>query len=138
MPCPYFEPLAKVTDGGHSSARLPLMDEYDGVCRAGAEFVAAPAERRFRCCNHGYSRGLCEILPVGDARSCFRYTVVGESAAGLEIICIEEQDYAPLRWQMTQYLAATGRLEPEVADQCMRAQALAFCRSYLERFARAW
>lgn len=118
----------------HASARLPLIDEYDGLCRAQPEPVAAPTELRFRCCNHGYSQGLCEILPVAGARSCFRYTVLAHSSAGLEIICIEEQNYAPLRWHPTQYRLATGGLEPDLADHCMRAQALAFCRSYLERF----
>jgi hypothetical protein len=137
MPCPYFEPHAVATIRQHSDARLPLLDEYDGVCRAGAELVSAPAERRFRCCNHGYSQGICEIFPATDARSCFRYTVIAHSAAGLEIVCIEEQNYAPLRWHCTQYSPATGRLEPEVADGCMRAQVLAFCRSYLQRFPSA-
>ncbi|HTU44246.1 MAG TPA: hypothetical protein VMF91_04255 [Bryobacteraceae bacterium] len=118
----------------HASARLPLLDEYDGVCRAQPEPVPAPAEHRFRCCNHGYSQGLCEILPVAAAHCCFRYTVLAHSSAGLEIICIEEQNYAPLRWHPTQYRVATGCLEPELADVCMRAQALAFCRSYLARF----
>ena len=137
MPCPYFEPQAVATSPQHVNARLPLIDEYDGLCRAGLEPAPAPAERRFRCCNHGNSRGLCEIFPAADARSCFRYTVVRQSAAGLEIICIEEQNYAPLRWHPTEYCLATGRLEPEVPDACMRAQALAFCRSYLERFPSA-
>jgi len=134
MPCPYFEPLTVASDPRHINARLPLLDEYDGVCRAGSAPVGAPAEHRFRCCNHGYSHGLCEIFPSADARSCFRYTVLAHSSAGLEIICIEEQNYAPLRWHPTQYRLATGCLEPELADVCMRAQALAFCRSYLSRF----
>ena len=137
MPCPYFEPHTVAAGAQHSNVRLPLLDEYDGTCRAGSEAIAAPAERRFRCCNHGYSRGLCEIFPAADARSSFRYTVVRHSSSGLDIICIEEQNYAPLRWQPTQYCFATGRLEPEVGDACMRAQALAFCRSYLERFPSA-
>jgi hypothetical protein len=137
MACPYFEPHELARTPQHTRARLPLIDEYDGLCRAAAGSVPAPSERRFRCCNHGYSHGLCEIFPSADARSCFRYTVVRQSAAGLEIVCIEEQDYTPLRWYPTHYSLSTGQLEPEVADACMRAQALAFCRSYLARFPSA-
>lgn len=134
MPCPYFEPQAVAAQPRHSNARLPLIDEYDGSCRAAPEPITVPGERRFACCNHGYSRGCCELFPPVEARSSFRYTVVARSATGLEILCIEEQDYAPVRWHSTHYFPASGRLEPEVADSCMRAQALAFCHSYVERF----
>jgi len=134
MPCPYFEPQRVVAHPQHSKARLPLLDEYDGLCRAVPAVEQVPAERRFSCCNHGYSRGFCEHFPVIEARSAFRYTIVRHSADALEILCIEEQNYAPLRWHATQYFPETGRLEPEVADPCMRAQVLVLCRSYLERF----
>jgi hypothetical protein len=134
MPCPYFEPQRVVAQPQHSSARLPLIEEYDGACRAAMAPLAVPAERRFRCCNHGYSYGLCELLPPSAARASFRYTVLRQSAAALDILCIEEQDYAPRRWHSAHYLAATGALETDLADGSMRAQVLAFCRSYLERF----
>lgn len=137
MPCPFFEPRAITAAPRHAQARLPLIDEYDGLCRARAELLPAPAERRFECCNHGYSHGLCEFFPTGDSPSCFRYTVLAQSSAGLEILCIEEQKYAPVRWHSAQYCAATGALEPDLASGPMRAQALAFCRSYLEHFPQA-
>ena len=53
----------------------------------------------------------------------------------LELICVEETNYAPVRWQRVQYVIDTGVLEPMLEDTCMQAQALAFCRSYLRRFA---
>jgi len=52
----------------------------------------------------------------------------------LELVCIEEQNYAPLRWRTLQYFSTTQHLEPEPEDACTQAQAIAFCHSYLRRF----
>lgn len=134
MPCPYFEPQNVSRDPRQANARLPLIDEYNGFCRAAPEPFAAPEELRFRCCNHGYSRGSCPHFPANESRSSIRYSVVRRTAATLEIICIEEQNYAPLRWHNLQYCLATGLLEPNLNDASMQAQAVAFCRSYLQHF----
>jgi hypothetical protein len=134
MPCPYFAPNNIVTRSQNVNARLPLIDEYEGSCHASPEPIEAPAELRFRCCNHGYSRGCCERLPSGDARSSLRYDVMRQTQSTLDLLCIEEQNYAPLRWRTIHYFLATERLEPELDDACAQAQAIAFCRSYLRRF----
>ena len=134
MPCPYFEPQRVASDPLHASARLPLIDEYDGMCHAHPDLISAPPELRFRCCNHGYSRGGCERVPASDVRSSARYNVVRRSEATLEVLCIEEQNYAPLRWQSIQYSIGSDRLTVELSDVCLAAQLLAFCRSYLQRF----
>jgi len=134
MPCPYFAPHHIVAQPQNANARLPLIDEYDGLCRAASEPIDAPVELRFRCCNHGYSRGCCERFPSGDARSSLRYDVVRKTQNMLELVCIEEQNYAPLRWRTIQYFLASERVEPELEDACTQAQAIAFCRSYLKRF----
>jgi hypothetical protein len=134
MPCPYFEPREIVGNSRHANARLPLFQEYEGLCRAGSEPVEAPAELRFECCNHGYSKGSCARFPLGDARSSIRYSILRRTPVSLDLICIEEQNYAPQRWRPVQFFFETGRLEPELEDACVRAQAVAFCRSYLERF----
>jgi len=40
MACPYFEPQHVNASPEHAAARMPLIDEYDGLCRAaGALFV---------------------------------------------------------------------------------------------------
>lgn len=134
MPCPYFEPQRVASDPQHASARLPLLDEYDGLCHAVGAPLAIAVELRFRCCNHGYSRGCCDRFPASEVRSGLRYNVVRRTAASLEILCVEEQHYAPLRWHAVEYFFESERIEPEPADVCMRAQVLAFCRSYLKRF----
>jgi hypothetical protein len=134
MPCPYFEPQRVAADPLHATGRLPLIEEYDGVCHAHAELISAPPALRFRCCNHGYSRGGCERIPAADVRSCARYNVVARSEATLKVLCVEEQNYAPLRWQSFEYSIPGDRLSMDVSDICLCAQLLAFCRSYVKRF----
>lgn len=134
MPCPYFEPQRVAAHPEHTNARLPLIDEYEGLCHARVEPVAAPAALRFQSCNHGYSRGCCEFFPLDDTRSCLRYSVIASTATALDLICIEEEAYAPVRWHSVHYVLETGDLEPDPGEVPMRAQALAFCRSYLARF----
>lgn len=135
MPCPYFEPQRVVAHPQYARARLPLIEEYEGACHAGPEPLAAPEDRRFRCCNHGYSRVVCDHFPGGEVRSALRYDVRGRSSEVLEVLWIEEQTFAPTRWQVVSYSIVSEQLEPEIADSCLRAQLLAFCRSYLRRFA---
>lgn len=134
MPCPCFEPENIAPDRQHPKARLPLLDEYDGLCHASGHPVSAPASLRFRCCNHGYSRGVCEHFPATEVRSSIRYNVTRSTQTVLEVICVEEKDYAPLRSHSVEYLVTTAQLIPEIDDPCIRAQLLAFCRGYLTRF----
>lgn len=134
MPCPFFEPERIASDRQHTKARLPLLAEYDGSCHAAGRVVPAPVALRFQCCNHGYSRGTCEHFPPTEPRASLRYDVARRTASALEVICIEEQDYAPLRWRSVEYLMKTEELNPEIDDICARAQLLAFCRGYLARF----
>jgi hypothetical protein len=134
MPCRFFEPQRVAADARHPRTRLPLIDEYDGFCHAAPERVAVPEELRFRSCNHGYSRGTCAHFPESQALSGFRYTVLRCDAVALEILCVEERDYAPARWFPVRFLIAEQRLDTDTYDACVRAQAMAFCRSYLARF----
>ena len=134
MPCPYFQPQRVATAARHASARLPLFEEYDGLCHATGTPLAAPADLRFQYCNHGYSRGACDRFPGAEVRSGIRYDVVRRTPVALEILCVEEQNYAPLTWHSMQYFFEGERIEPKLTDECVRAQLLAFCRSYLKRF----
>jgi hypothetical protein len=134
MPCPYFEPQRVVPPGQQTNARLPLIQEHDGLCRAGAEPMEAPAAMRFRYCNHGYSRGACRHFPSHEIRSSLRYELLGRTETELEVMIIEEQDYAPAAWRIVKYSAASELVSPELHEPCLRAQVLAFCRSFLSRF----
>ncbi|HEY7209737.1 MAG TPA: hypothetical protein VH477_05640 [Bryobacteraceae bacterium] len=135
MACPFFEPQVIVRLSGYPGARLPLIEEYEGACHAGSSVFEAPGELRFQCCNHGYSRGKCPHFPQSETRSAVRFDVVSRSTEFLELLCVEEQDHAPLRWLSLRYAIASGTLEPVLEDICAQAQAQAFCRSFLRRFA---
>lgn len=137
MACIYFQPQAIALMPLHPSARLPLIQEYDGVCRAAAEPFAVPVEHRFACCNHGYAHGRCAHFPSAETRSSFRYAVLGRTPVSLEIVCVEEQAYTPVRWHSIRYSPEADVFDPDLADTCMRAQVRAFCRSYLAQVARA-
>ena len=134
MPCPCFEPQRVAANRRNFGGRLPLLDEYDGLCHAVPNPFESPPDLRFRCCNHGNSRGTCALFPAGEPRSSIRFDVLKRTTGALELLYVEECSYAPLRWTAVRYSTASGDLEPDLADVCVRAQALAFCRSYLERF----
>ena len=132
MPCPFFEPQTPVpaaTVGG----RLPLIDEYDGLCHAGPEPVASPETARFRFCNHGNSLGNCSAFPADEKRSALRYELISRENGRLRVLCIEEQGYTPGRWYAVEY-ASGEALNPEPENTCVRSQIVSFCRSYLARF----
>lgn len=134
MACPYFEPQHVNASPEHAAARMPLIDEYDGLCRAADAPFPIPSQLRFRCCNHGNSRRTCAHFPTGEMRSALRYEIVGRTAAALELLLVEERDYTPHSWQTIRYFVAGELLEPEIADIAKQAQIRAFCRSFLEHF----
>jgi hypothetical protein len=134
MPCPYFEPQRVVASAQHTSARLPLIQEHEGLCRASPEPVEAPAALRFRYCNHGYSRGACQHFPPHEIRSALRYQLLGQTESELEVLIIEEQDYAPAAWRIVKYSMGSELVTPEMLDLCLQAQVVAFCRICLNRF----
>ncbi len=134
MPCPYFEPRQALPEPSQLNARLPLIDEFNGLCRALPDAAPVPAESRLRLCNHGNVRGLCCHFPNDEKRSCFRFEVLSRSAAHLDLLFIEESLYAPLAWHRLTFLIHPEQLEPDPSDACQRAQLLAFCRSYLRRY----
>jgi hypothetical protein len=135
MPCPFFEPKTITSAVNPSAGRRPLIDEYDGLCHAQCEPVPVPEDARFGWCNHGNSKGACSFFPAAEARSCLRYQVTEYKERSMRVLCIEEQGHAPLRWYSVMYLAGEERFEPDPEDVCVRSQLLAFCRSYLARFA---
>jgi hypothetical protein len=133
MPCPFFEPRKLASNPRSAQARLPLLDEYDGVCHAMPEPASPPEALRFERCNHGYSRQLCQFFLPSEQRSCLRYHVLRAEVNFIEVLLISEQDYAPVHWQPIRYWRNPERLDPELNDVCAKAQLQAFCRSYIRR-----
>ncbi|MBV8831714.1 MAG: hypothetical protein JO217_00875 [Acidobacteriaceae bacterium] len=133
MPCPFFQPVLVAREPEHPGARLPLIEEYEGVCRADSNSMPSAKEDRFRC-NHGYSRSVCAHFPLSDPRSAHRFHVLKIEDGAIQILWVEERNYAPAKWESVQYSIATGSLTPKPADQCLEAQIIAFCCSYYRRF----
>jgi hypothetical protein len=136
MACPYFEPQNIASPATHPGARLPLIDEYDGLCHAGEASFLPAAAHRFRHCNHGNVQGgECSHFPAGDVPGCMRYQVEGRGPLHLELLIIEERQHWPHAWQRVQFEISGEIFRPPLPGQVVQAQALAFCRSYLKRFA---
>lgn len=135
MPCRFFEPLQIASVPFHPSARLPLIDEYDGLCHVSAEPSPVPEESRFAGCNHGNRHHPCGRFPAERERAVLRLTVAKQDADALEILAIEETNYRPVRCQTIRFLLPNEELVPELSEICQRAQLMAFCRSYLKRAA---
>ncbi len=117
--------------------RLPLFDEYDGWCHARGEAQPILSDVRFSGCNHGHFDKGCAALPPGEGRRHRRFHLPEKprtDAPSLQILVLELEDHTPVRSRSLRYSTVDERLEPEPIDPCERAQALAFCRSYLQRF----
>lgn len=134
MACPFFKPVAIAVRLQVVNGRLPLIDRYEGCCLATNFKTSVPVEARLDYCNHGYSRGSCEHFPAHETRSALRYTVLRHSPDVLEILCIEEQDHAPLHHYQLRYQIAESALSTPTSNEAVQAQAIAFCRSYLTHF----
>jgi hypothetical protein len=134
MACPYFEPQRVVMEPTHFNARLPLIEEFDGVCRAQADPLPVPAGARLRLCNHGNACGQCGHFPADSSCSSVRFEVLRRSPGGLDLLFVKESRYTPISWDRVTFSASPERLEPEPLDVCQHAQLLAFCRSYLRRY----
>jgi hypothetical protein len=131
MPCPFFEPTRVTDTPTHLNARLPLLQEYDGVCCAADTKMAVPGELRFKCCNHGYAASECSVRPANSRMSANRFSVLSRSDVGLEIVCVEESQFAPVRHFVLRYSTVLQSFEVPVTEPCLASQARAFCESYL-------
>ena len=135
MPCPVFRPTRVVDERIYTNGRLPLIDEYEGICTAPGGSLAPDRETLFRCCNHGYSHGACSRLPSQAKFSCMRYSVLSRTPHSLHIICVEEINHEPRQWHRLEYLIDQADLRLDLQGcpptECVRAQAVAFCRAYV-------
>lgn len=134
MPCPFFEPITVIARATFPNARLPLLEEYDGLCHANKETQPVPRDLRFACCNHGYSRGSCPHFPLSEVRSAVRFDVRNCGRETMELLVVEERDHFPIKWTVVRYRLATNEFEPQIADHVAQAQLLAFCRSFLRKY----
>src|ERR1700761_3358554 len=125
MPCPVFSPTRVVDDPLYRGGRLPLIDEYEGICTAQHESPGPNRETLFRFCNHGYSQGHCPRFPASEDTSCVRYSIASRTAYSLEVICVEEAHHEPQRWHKFEYLLDRSEMRGNIPTECIRAQAVA-------------
>ncbi|HEX5422363.1 MAG TPA: hypothetical protein VFW94_02355 [Candidatus Acidoferrales bacterium] len=129
MTCPYFEPLEPLAEPAFHNARLPLIEQYGGICHVGPE----PFQSTKTCCNHGYAHGQCERFPVEVKNTAHRFSLLRQDSGELELLFIREEDYAPAFTLQLHFSVIGNRLSEHDLDSCIAAQALAFCRSYLRK-----
>lgn len=124
MACPCFEPVEPLAgvDWIHAP-RLPLIDLYRGICRAGEPFEPDESIQR-EICNWGYPRGRCGRFPAGSP-DAVRFSVA-EDAGTLRIIYVFEKDGAPESSGIVDCsaLSGAGILEKQIG---------AFAESYRRR-----
>jgi len=130
MPCPLFEPRAKVELPRVPAPRLPLLHEFAGVCHAGESNI--DPQHRFQYCNQGNAKGRCPSFPATVALSCVRFAVIRLTEQTLTVLVVEEENYCPKAWSTIDFLIHDQRLEPEISNVCRRAQVFHFCLGYLE------
>jgi len=138
MPCPFFEPRSAVPSTRFTGVRLPLIDEYSGLCHseAGENTIAVDTAHLLQC-NHGYASGLCPRFPPNAPTSALRYSVSSRTAREITLVWLEEQDHSPIRWGSLRYSIAEDTVSPLDLTPLIQAQALAFCRSFLLRLRTA-
>jgi hypothetical protein len=132
MACPYFEPTVPVQPPTLLNARLPLIEEYQGICGA----CASRSLVAFAPCNHGYPSGACVCYPAGERNRANRYSLARRTAESLEIVFVTECDHSPTSSRTLLYSISAGRIVTDGIDHCASAQAAAFCRSYLRKIRR--
>jgi len=135
MACPYFEPQHIASPATHPGARLPLIDEYDGLCHALEAAFVPDTAHRFRHCNHGNVQGECSHFPLSDVPGSMRYQVESRGPLHLDLLIIEERQHWPHAWHRVQFEITAEIFRPAPPGPVVQAQALAFCRSYLKLFA---
>jgi hypothetical protein len=136
MPCPFFEPRFAATPAGLAGVRLPLIDEYSGVCHSAGSPVVVNGDHS-RCCNQGYASGVCPRFPAEHGASALRYSITARTVDEITLLWIEEHDHAPVRWGQLHYSIPEDALTAGDFAQPVQAQALAFCRSFLVRLQAA-
>jgi len=131
VPCPLFEPIAKVISGRVPAPRLPLINEFEGICHAGEGKI--DPEHRFHYCNRGNAKGNCASFPASMALTAIRFSVTARTASALTVVMVEEHNHWPSAWRTIDFMISEKRVTPEISDVCRRAQILRFCDSYLDK-----
>jgi hypothetical protein len=83
-------------------------------------------------CNHGYARGLCASFPAADRNSAHRFSLLVCEPQQVQVLFIREEEYAPAATRLLHFSIPEDSLVENDLDTAIRAQAAAYCRSYLK------
>jgi hypothetical protein len=132
MACPYFAPAARLDNAAWAvPPRLPLLDAYDGECRA-SESPAIPDARALqRSCNIGYASADCARFPADAEADAIRFHIATDADGRLRLQYVLEKSCWPVRHGFLDY--AEGAFAPHDQSEILARQAAAFISGYLRR-----
>jgi hypothetical protein len=135
MSCPYFYPVQPRSQShGPAHAALPLVDAWDGICRAVPGQTWQPDDATLQpLCNLGYARGACNRFPEGDGPDAVRFTVSRHQNTAIRIYYVIERDHLPFAHGAFEYSAVDGAFAHAPEDATVSRQAQAYVTSYLRR-----
>jgi hypothetical protein len=130
MACPWFYPLERL---GPAESVLPLVDAWAGECRApGCDAVRPERSTLLDCCNMGYARAACRLVPAGGP-DAVRFSVTRHKGAAVGLCCVVERDYLPFGGAALEFDTQALRFAVPHPDPNLDRQARAYLESYLLR-----
>lgn len=118
-------------DPQSSFGRLPLIAEYNGICRRDGAPITGRSPLRFEGCNQGRFQNECPHARNNEIRISRRFSVRARTDTTLQIIVLEEADHTPVRWREVVYHIAERTISDAGGNEVERAQIQAFCAGYL-------
>src|SRR5437763_823952 len=95
MPCPWFCPTRPLEDGRWAvPPRVPLIEPWEGECRAGAQPDVPHGEMLCTHCNSGYARGVCSRFTEGRG-DAIRFHMQSCEPGALRLLYSYERDCWP-------------------------------------------
>lgn len=125
MPCPFFYPTERAPSASWAvPPRVPLGDEYAGLCHASAEPFTPDHSTLRNFCNCGYGRGCCACFPSDAKYDAVRFHRIDSTRVQfiyekdgwpVEHGLVDKSSAAILKRQAEEFLAAYARrgTEPE-------------------------
>lgn len=119
MPCPFFYPTERAPSASWAvPPRVPLGDEYAGLCHASAEPFTPDHSTLRNFCNCGYGRGRCACFPSDAKYDAVRFHRIDSTRVQfiyekdgwpVEHGLVDKSSAAILKRQAEEFLAAYAR-----------------------------
>jgi len=131
MACPWFCPTRPLEDGRWAvPPRVPLIEPWEGECRARSEAITPDGQTIRKSCNSGYARGSCEHFVEGRG-DAVRFHVQTSADGALRILYSYERECWPIDHGAVEYHVGTQRAACD--DALLQAQVEAFAQAWRRR-----